>query len=318
MELFAYLCALSKSIIYGTTVFFSGRLTESMDVLDLLALRFLLSFAVMWLLKITGVFKIKIGAKDFFVKNERSPYIRNVLLAALFEPVLYMLLETVGISETTGVTTAVILSMSPVLSVIFEMLLLRERCSLLQKVFLGCGIFGTVYIALNTSTTDGSNSVLGIVALFLAILSGTMFAVFSRKSSKKFAPMEITYISCMLGAVAFNLANVIRHIAVGDILHYFDPYFKAENIVGFLFLGVASTIIATAMNNYALSRLQISTMTAFGGVSTFVTVIVGVIFNSEVLEYFHYIGFFFILLRMVGVSVISIRRDRAKTVNTKR
>ena len=108
----------------------------------------------------------------------------------------------------------------------------------------------------------------------------------------------------------FNAINVVRHLVRGDILHYFDPYFNVDNIIGFVFLGVLSTIVATIMNNFALSRIQISTMAAFGGLSTVVTIAVGLIFANETLEVYHYIGLPFIILRMVGVSVISIRKSR--------
>ena len=71
-----------------------------------------------------------------------------------------------------------------------------------------------------------------------------------------------------------------------------------------------STIVATMMNNFALSKLQISVMTAFGGVSTLVTIIVGIVFGGESLEFYHYIGLPFIIVRMIGVSAISIIRNK--------
>ena len=46
MNFLAYLFALLKSVIYGTTYLFTGNLTETVDVLDVLALRFLLSMLV--------------------------------------------------------------------------------------------------------------------------------------------------------------------------------------------------------------------------------------------------------------------------------
>lgn len=310
MNFLAYLCAVLKCVIYGSTIFFTSKLTASVDVMDVLALRFLLSFAVMWALKVTRVIRIKVGVKDFFVRNERTPYLKNLFLAALFEPVLYMLFETFGVSMTTNVTAAVIVSLAPISSCLIEELFLKERSTLLQKVFLAFGMFGVLYIALNTNTSDGKNSVAGIIFLLCSVLSGSLFSAFSRKSSKRFAPMEITYISSMLGAVIFNSINVVRHIAAGDILTYFDPYFKAENVVGFLFLGVLSTIVATGMNNFALSRIQMSTMAAFGGVSTIVTIIIGIVFGNESLEIYHFIGLPFILLRMIGVSAISISKSK--------
>ncbi len=310
MNFLAYFCSFFKGVIYGATPFFTQTLSESLDVLDILALRFLLSFVIIWLLKTFNIIKIGVKVKDFFVKNERTPAFRGLLLTAIFEPVLYMLFETFGISMTTGVTTAVILSLSPIIYSIAEFVFLKEYPTFMQSIFLGCGIFGAVYIAVNSSSTGGQDNPMGIVFLFLAVAVGALFCVFSRKSSSHFSAFEITYISCLIGAAAFNAVNVIRHIIQGDILSYFAPYFNLENLFALVFLGVISTIIATCMNNYALGKIQVSTSAAFSGVSTIVTVLIGVIFANEHLEYFHYIGFPFILIRMIGVSAISIMRDK--------
>ena len=310
MNFLAYLFAVLKCVIYGSTIFFTTKLTQSVDVMDILALRFLLSFVTMWMLKTTRLVKINVGVKDFLGKSERAPFFKNLFFAALFEPVLYMLFETFGVSMTTNVTAAVIVSLSPISSCIIEEVFLKERSTLLQKIFLGCGMFGVIYIAVNTNTSDGKNSLAGIVLLVCSVLSGSLFAAFSRKSSPHFSSMEITYFSCMLGAVIFNAVNVVRHLIAGNILNYFDPYFNVDNIIGFLFLGVLSTIVATGMNNFALSRIQVSTMAAFGGVSTIVTIVIGIVFGNESLELYHFIGLPFILVRMIGVSAISIGKSR--------
>ncbi len=312
MNILAYIFTVLKCIIYGSTPFFTIGLSKSCDTLDILALRFLLSLAVMWGLKSVGILKIRVGIKEIFLKTEHRPYMKNLILTAIFEPVLYMLFETLGISMTNGITTAVILSLSPIICCACEMIFFREHPTFLQGIFLGCGIFGAIYIAINTGTTEGKSSIWGIIFIFIALLCGALFGVFSRKSSSHFSSMDITYISCILGAVTFNFANVVRHIAAGDIIHYFDPYFNAQNITGFVTLGILSTIVATAMGNYAFAKLRITTLTAFGGISTIVTVLIGVIFGGETLMPYHYIGFPFILIRMFGVSAISIINDKKK------
>ena len=85
---FAYLFAVLKSTIYGSTIFFTGELSATVDVLDILALRFLMSFAVFWLLKVTRGVKIRVGVADCFRPGERRIAMKSVLLTALFEPVL--------------------------------------------------------------------------------------------------------------------------------------------------------------------------------------------------------------------------------------
>lgn len=308
----AYVFAALKYVIYGLSIFFTGTLTATTDILDILSIRFLISALVLWLLKLTKIVKIDVGIKDFFKKGARSSFLPSLILAAMFEPVLYMLFETLGISMSTAVTTSVILSLIPISSVVCESLILKEKTSILQKIFLALGVVGVVYIAVFTKSSDGKDSVFGILFLVLAVLCGSLFQVFSRKSSAHFTAFEVTYFSCLLGAVAFNAINVVRHLIRGDILHYFDPLLNVDNLIGFAFLAILSTIIATGMGNYSLGRIQATTMSAFSGVSTLTSVLVGVFLGGETLYYFHYIGFSLILIRMVGVSVIAIQKDRKK------
>lgn len=310
MNFIIYLFAVLKNVIYGLSVFFIGNLSAEVAVMDILALRYLLSFVVFWLLKQTGVIKIRVGLKDFVRKNERTPYLKSVLLTSLFEPVLYMFFETLGISMTTGITAAVILSLAPVTSCICEELFLKERTTLLQKLFLALGIAGVIYIAVHTESSQGKDSLAGILLVLAAVLSGSLFCTFSRKSSEAFSAMEITYVTAAVGMVVFNAVNVCRHLFLGTLNQYFTPYLKMENLIGFVFLGVFCTIVATWMNNYALARMQISTMAAFGGLSTLVTIAAGVLLGGEQLYLYHGIGLVLIVSRMVGVSYIQIRKQK--------
>lgn len=313
MSLLAYICAIIKNVIYGSSVLFTGNLTDTTHVMDVLALRFLLSFAVFWLLKTLRIVKVEVGVKDIFGKTKRSKYVKGLLLAGLFEPILYMTCETMGISMASDITTGVILSLSPVGAMIAESVILKERTTWAEKVLLAIGIVGVMYIAVKTDTSGGKDSVAGILFLFGAVISGVMFSVFSRKSSAKFSSLEITYVTCMLGAVGFNAVNVVRHLIMGDIQRYFVPYLNLQNMIGFVFLGVVSTIVATLMGNYSLSKLQVSTVTSFGGLSTLVTIFLGIWLHGEKLYLFQVIGLVLILTRMIGVSVISMRRQKKTT-----
>ena len=51
MNFIIYLFAVLKNVIYGLSVFFIGNLSAEVAVMDILALRYLLSFVVFWLLK---------------------------------------------------------------------------------------------------------------------------------------------------------------------------------------------------------------------------------------------------------------------------
>ncbi len=88
MTVVAYLFTVLKNVIYGSSVYFTGALNENVDVLDILSIRFLISFVALYLLKTFKFLKINVGIRDVLKKTERSAYARDLLRAAIFEPVL--------------------------------------------------------------------------------------------------------------------------------------------------------------------------------------------------------------------------------------
>ena len=221
-----------------------------------------------------------------------------------------MLFETTGFTKTSAVTAGVILSLMPIFACVIESLILKEGTTTSQKIFLILGVIGVIYIGINTNTSDGKDTVFGIACLLIATIAGPTYLVFSRKCAGKFTSLEITYFSCLLGTIVFNVINVVKCLWKGNIVDYFKPYFDSQNWLGFITLSIISTIFCTLMNNFSMSKLQASTVAAFSGVSTIVTILVGVVFLDEKLYYFHYIGFVLILARMIGVSYIAIKKDK--------
>ena len=305
MDLIIYSFAILKNVIYGSCIFFTSRLTNNVDVLDILALRFLMSYAAMLILKLTRLVKIDISIKDIFRTGKQKGVMISLVLTALFEPVLYMTFDTLGISMTTNITASVILSLLPAACAISEFIFLGEKVNWKKGLFLAIGMAGVVYIAVNTQSEGGKDILAGIIFLLLAVIVGALYMTFSRKTSCGFGAMDITYFSCFMGAVIFNTVNVVRHLLRGDISAYFVPFMSLENMIGFVFLAIISTIIATGMNNFALARMQVTTMSAFGGLGTMVSIAIGVLFNSEKLYMYHIIGISLILIRVIGIICLT-------------
>lgn len=83
----------------------------------------------------------------------------------------------------------------------------------------------------------------------------------------------------------------------------------------FLLLAIVSgalyMVLATGMNNFALGRIKTSTMSAFGGISTLVTIAAGVFLNGEELYTYHYIGITLIIVRMLGVCYLASKNSQS-------
>ncbi len=295
----AYIMTVCKAMIYGSSILFTGALLKSTSVMDVLALRFLISAIAFLLLAATGVIHV----------NFRGKPLKILAATAIFEPVFYFLFETIGVGQTTTSLAGIMSALLPVVIILCETIFLHERTSTMQKLLLMLSISGVILVTVLTGNdSNQSNSVWGIVFLALAYASGALFMICSRKSSSKFTSAEITFFMTMVGALVFNGINVTRHLSAGTITTYFDPLLKWENLLGFLFLSILSSIIATLMNNYALSRIQASSISALGGISTITSIFLGVIVNDETLFWYHYVGMVMILVGGIGVNYIAQRR----------
>ena len=303
----AYLSAVGKSVIYGSSILFTGSLLKTTSVIDVLALRFLLSAVAFLILAATGLVHVNFHGKS----------LKIIAAAAIFEPVFYFLFETLGVGQTTTSLAGIMSALIPVVIILCETIFLHERTTPVQKALMLVSIAGVILVTVFTSNDSGqSNSLWGIVFLALAYISGALFMICSRKSSGQFSSVEITFFTTMVGAVVFNGINIGRHLSAGTITSYFAPLFNWENLLGFLFLSILSSIVATLMNNYALSRIQASSVSALGGFTTITSIVLGVLVNHEILYWYHYVGMVMILVGGIGVNYIAQRRSESRQRTT--
>lgn len=293
----AYGLHILRSVIYGSTFLFSERLLQSASVFDVLALRFLICAALFGILAACGVIHISYKGKR----------LRWLIAAALFEPILYFTLETYGLRGISTSLAGILAAVSPILIAGLETVFLGERTSPVQKLLLGVGIAGVLLATVWNADSSGTNTVWGILLMLGAQLSGCLFCITSRKTSQEFSAIEITFSTTMIGALAFNGISLAGHWSAGTISRYFAPLLSLPNLIAFLFLSVVSSFAATIMNNYALSKIQASSLSALGGISTIIAILLGVVVNHEIIHWYQLIGAALILIGAGGVNYISMK-----------
>lgn len=296
----AYFAHIIRSVIYGSTFLFTGNLVQTVSVSDVLALRFLISAAVFLLLTAFGFVHISYKGKN----------LRLLAVTALLEPILYFIFETKGLEGINTSLAGVLCAMTPIVTVILETVILKERTTVLQKLFLIIGISGVTAATVGSVDGSGRNTVWGIFCIAEAYISGSFFTICSRKVSEQFSAIDITFFTTMIGAVVFGSFSFIRHLGNGTLSDYFQPLASPENLTGFLFLGIVSSIIATVLNNYALARVQASNLSALGGISSIVSIILGLTVNHEQWRVNQLFGAAMIIIGAVGVNYITVKKSK--------
>lgn len=296
----AYISFVIMEVIYGLSIFFTSSLLESGNTLDILALRFLICSIACILLRAAGVIKINVKGKP----------IKLLIIMTIFQPVLYFIFETLALSRATTMITGMMLAMMPVIIIIMERIFLKEKNTIIQNVLILLSVFGALFISYMSTQKEGKNTLLGILFIFLGMLCSGLFTISVRKASDTFTGIEITYYMAIAGAIAYNFINFIVRLSKNDLVGYFDLLFNFKNIIGFIYLSMVSSIVATFLGNYSLSRVQASTLTAFSGVSTITSILASIFLRGEVLMYYHIIGAVLILTGSIGNAYIKNKKDR--------
>ncbi|HZK33034.1 MAG TPA: DMT family transporter, partial [Tissierellaceae bacterium] len=177
------LAGISKSIIFGLSIMFIKIAMEKISIFSLLAVRFTLAaliMIVMYLLKIIEL-------------NYKGKNIVNLIALSLLFPVLYFAFETLGLKYTASTRAAIIIALNPVVVAILSTLILKEKPNNAEIIFILISTFGVIFIALMSGNSMGRSNIIGIISLFIAVVSLAFYIIFSRMLSKEFTPTEITF-----------------------------------------------------------------------------------------------------------------------------
>lgn len=281
------LTGLIYASIFGLSFIFTKIALDRMSLMELLASRFLIAATSMTLLKLTGIIKIDL-------KNKPR---KDIILVAIFQPVLYFTFETIGINMTTASESGLMTSLTPIVVSILSVIFLKERLRLHQWGFIILSVSGVVLINLMKGSVAPSNY-LGVFFLLLTVLVAGIYNILAKKATAAYQPIEITYVMMWAGAIVFNGVNIVNSIINKNISTYFSRLFAIDALVPLLYLGVLSSIFAFFLSVYTISKLQVSQAAVFGNVITIVSIIGGVIILKENFHWYDFVGG---LMIIVGV-----------------
>ncbi len=140
---------------------------------------------------ITGRFTpVKKGDRKYF------------FLLALFEPFLYFLGESFGLTYVSSTVGSVIISTIPVFAVIFAWVIYRERLKLVNYLGVIISFIGVI-IFITNSTGNITMNPRGLALMFLAVVSAVGYNMVLHRLAHEYDPVTIVNIQNIIGAILF-------------------------------------------------------------------------------------------------------------------
>lgn len=272
------LAVATGNVIFGFSFLFS-RLALNITIPSVLvAYRFLTAFAVMNIIVLAGR---KIRKKDgtplveFSLKGKP---LRNVLLLALFQPVLYFFCETYGIFYTSSAFSGTIIAIIPIMGIVFDKVLMGSDIRARQII---CAVASVAGVIVTTLGAEGmKSSFIGVVFLAGAVCFGSLFYVFSKKSSEHYNAIERTYVMFAVGSAVFIAFALVQcRESYAEML--IAPAGNHMFIIAVLYLAVISSVAAFICQNWGNNYVSVSEATLFANLTTVISIMAGVIFLHE-------------------------------------
>lgn len=272
------------STIFGFSFMFT-KLTLSYvrDIYHMLAFRFTIAFLIMTLLLIFKVIKV----------NYRGKNLKWLFILSLFQPILYFIFETKGINLLPSSQAGIMIASIPMVVLALAMIFLNEKTSIKRIIFIVLSILGVAVINMNNLATG---NLLGTFYLSIAVFAAAVYNVLSRKLHMAFTAVEMTYLMMGMGALVFNTISIINHIQQDILVEYFLPIMNVKAIIGLLYLGVLSSLVAFFVLNYFLSKVEASKVAVFANFTTVISVLAGVVLLKEPFTWQQLVGGIMILV----------------------
>ena len=290
------------AVIVGNTIFgfsfiFSKMALQITLPSVLIAVRFVMAFITLNLIVIFGrMIRVPdgLGGKRPLVEfSLRGKPLRNIILLALFQPILYFLCESYGIVYTSAAFAGTIIAVIPVAGIVFDVLIMHSKVRLRQVI---CAVLSAVGVAITTIGAEGmKSSVLGLLILLGAVAAGALFYVFSKKSGDDYNPLEQTYVMFALGSLVYTVFALVQCRGQYSEL-IFSALTQPQFIISVLYLSVVSSVTAFICLNYGTVRVTVSEASIFANLTTVISIIAGVVFLHEVFTPFQIVGAVIILI----------------------
>lgn len=289
----ARLAVLLGNAIFGFSFLFS-KLALGLTVPSvLIAVRFLVAFAVLNAIVLVGKRLRRGDGTPLISFCLKGKPLRDVLLMALLQPVIYFMAENYGILYTSSAFAGVIIAVIPIAGLVFDRLLMGTKISRKQVICAVCSVLG---VALTTiGAKDMTSSAKGIVVLMIAVIAASLFYVFSRKAASDYNALERTYIMFGIGSAVYLLISLIQ--CRGSYSTLIFAVFSRPMFWGaILYLAVLSSVVAFLLINYGSGLISVSQASLFANFTTVISTLAGVAFLHES----------FTLPQIIGTAIILI------------
>ncbi len=289
------IAAASAMFFYGTSFVATKFALESFNPITIITIRNVIS-GVMLL----GFLLLKGGRSQLPARSD----IKTLLVIALFQPFLYFLSETYGISLVDASLAAIIIATIPVFTPLVTRFFFDEGLNRYNYAGLGISSAGVAVIVLTSRSADGMAAhPAGVLLMFIAVFSAVGYSIAVKKSSVSLSAVTITAMQNCLGALYF-----LQLFFAVDFSHALSSRPELLSVLSVIYLAVFPSSAAFILMNYGIRTIGPTRTMVFTNLIPAVTAVLSLFLLNELFTPEKIIG-----MAVILCGVLLSQRGSSKT-----
>lgn len=286
-----HLMAIFCILVWGTTFIVSKRLVEVFTPAQVMFLRFVGAYVVLWILHP----KWKLCGKDE----------AGFLLLSLFANTLYMLAENTALKLTLASNVSILVSAAPILTAVLLRVFRREK-TLNRNTVLGffVAILGVALVVFNGQVVLKLNPLGDLLALAAALcwaFYGLLLKQYVGRYDSFFLSRKLMF---------YGILTSLPILAVEGAPMNWAALTQGGNLLGLLYLAVIASALCYAVWNKAIEDIGVVQTNVYVYANPLVTVIAAAIFLNEPVSVMGVAGMLLIILGMLVSSGVKCRKGK--------
>lgn len=176
---------------------------------------------------------------------------------ALFEPFLYFIFESYGLSFISSTVASVIIATIPIFTAIGALILFREKLSLFN--YLGIIVsFTGIFIFTVAGKSNLSFNTKGVILMFLAVLCATGYSLILRRLANNYRPVYIVNVQNIIGLSLF-----LPVFLISEGSHLQSMVFDTEAVIAVAQLAIFASCGAFILFGYTVRVIGVTRANLF-------------------------------------------------------
>lgn len=237
--------------------------------------------------------------------------IKWFVLLAFFEPYLYYLGETFGLTKVSPTIASVIISTIPLFSPIFAFLFLKEKVGLWNILGIIVSLVGVCFVIYEPRTGFYSEP-FGIILLFFAVFSGVFYSIILKKISIRYSTLNVIFYQSVLGLLFF-----LPTFLIVDLPSIKTIQITHESILALILLAIFASVVAYVLFASVLRRIGVVRSNVFSNLIPAFTAIFTWLILREPLSILKLLGIVIVIsgLFVSQLNKLNLKKPKFENIN---